>query len=283
MAPVLSVSKKSVLACAYFLLTFVVAAGAEASLIGEDVRWQCPDCAPPQDITFTVVEGAAELTPFDQLEIDVESESIRITALINALFDFDSIFSELSWGEDEGEIIGASIDPSSTWLPTNLTFGPNSVEINYVSTPASAGDFLLVNLDVAHVPVNTPPVASCTESVNPAGENTPPAGSTTLPGSRGGQNEDGLYALVGEDAEDGTALVFVTNASGSATFGPFSSGLVVKITEAPGRTPTAKFMGGPSSAVAAHITLDSDAFVFAVDSFGEESPVVSCLVPPPPK
>jgi hypothetical protein len=42
-------------------------------------------------------------------------------------------------------------------------------------------------------------------------------------------------------------------------------------------------MGGPDSAVAAHITLDSDAFVFAVDSSGEESPVVSCLVPPLPK
>lgn len=106
---------------------------------------------------------------------------------------------------------------------------------------------------------------------------------TTLPGPKGGQNEDGFYELIGEDAEDGTAPVFVTNASGSATFGPFSSGLVVKITEAPGATPTAKSIGGPNSAVAAHITLDSDAFVFAVDSFGEFSPVVSCLVPPPPK
>jgi hypothetical protein len=83
--------------------------------------------------------------------------------------------------------------------------------------------------------------------------------------------------------DDGTAPVFVTNAAGSATFGPFSSGSIVKITEAPGRTPTAKAMGGPNSAVAAHITLDSDAFVFAVDSFGNVSPVVSCLVPPPPK
>jgi hypothetical protein len=130
---------------------------------------------------------------------------------------------------------------------------------------------------------NTSPVADCLESVNPSGKKIPPAGSTTLPGPKGGQNEDGFYELVGEDAEDGTAPVFVTNASGSATFGPFVSGSVVKITEAPGATPSSKPMGGPSSAVAAHITLDSDAFVFAVDSFGEESPVVSCLVPPLPK
>jgi hypothetical protein len=108
---------------------------------------------------------------------------------------------------------------------------------------------------------NTPPVAMCMESVNPSSYKIPPAGSTTLPGSQGGDNEDGFYALIGQDAEDGTAPVFVTNASGSATFGPFSSGSVVMITEAPGRTPTAKSIGGPNSAVAAHITLDSDAFV----------------------
>jgi len=121
------------------------------------------------------------------------------------------------------------------------------------------------------------------ESVNPPGKKIPPAGSTTLPGPKGGQNEDGFYEFVGEDAEDGTAPVFVTNASGSATFGPFASGSVVKITEDPEETPLSKPIGGPNSAVAAHIILDSDAFVFAVDSFGEFSPVVSCLVPPPPK
>ncbi len=131
-------------------------------------------------------------------------------------------------------------------------------------------------------PPNTPPEAACVESVNPHGEEIPPAGSTTLPGPKGGQNEDGFYQLLSFDAEDGTADIFVTNASGSATFGPFSSGSVVKITESkavPGSNP----MGGPNSAVAAHIKLDSDAFVFAVDSFGAISPVIACLVPKPPK
>ncbi len=132
-------------------------------------------------------------------------------------------------------------------------------------------------------PPNTPPVASCTESVNPSGKKIPPAGSTTLPGAKGGQNEDGFYEIIGSDAEDSTVDVFVTNASGSVTFGPFAPGSVVKITEAPGATPSSKPMGGADSAVAAHIRLDGDAFVYAVDSFGEFSPVVSCLVPPPPK
>ncbi len=133
-----------------------------------------------------------------------------------------------------------------------------------------------------HLLANTPPVASCTESVNPNGNQIPPAGSTTLPGPMGGQNEDGFYQLTGEDAEDGTAPVFVTNTSGSVFFGPFASGTVVKITEDPLATPTSKPIGGPNSAVTAHIILDSDALVLAVDIFGEVSRVVACRVPPPP-
>ncbi len=45
----------------------------------------------------------------------------------------------------------------------------------------------------------TPPKIGCIETVNPHGKNIPPAGSTTLPGSKGGQNEDGFYELIGKD------------------------------------------------------------------------------------
>ena len=58
---------------------------------------------------------------------------------------------------------------------------------------------------------------------------------------------------------------------------------MVKLTEAPGAAPASMLMGGSNSAVAAHIRLDSDGFVYAVDSSGQQSPVVSCLVPRPPK
>ncbi len=161
--------------------------------------------------------------------------------------------------------------------------GVGTDEIQVCATSQAGDQTCRTDIFKDWVPLpNTPPAASCVETVNPSGAKTPPAGSTTLPGPLGGQNEDGFYELVGVDNEDGTAVVFVTNASGSATFGPFASGSVVKITEAE-RTPTARPMGGPNSAVAAHITLDSDAFVFAVDSFGEVSAVVLCLVPEPPK
>ncbi len=36
----------------------------------------------------------------------------------------------------------------------------------------------------------------CPELWNPHGQTTPPAGSTTLPGAKGGQNEDGFFEVV---------------------------------------------------------------------------------------
>ena len=121
---------------------------------------------------------------------------------------------------------------------------------------------------------STAPAVTCTESFNPAGKNIPKAG-------KGGRNEDGFYLIEGFDLEEGDLDVLVENADGSYIFGPFQSGSIVKITEAPGATPSAKLMGGPNSAVAAHIKLDSDALVVAFDSFGSSQ--VNCLVPPPPK
>lgn len=130
---------------------------------------------------------------------------------------------------------------------------------------------------------NTLPVAGCVASVNPSGQRIPPAGSTTLPGTKGGQNEDGFYQLVAEDADGDSVEIFVRNADGSAIFGPFAAGDTVKITEAPDATPTSKAIGGPNSAVVAHLILDSDPIVFAVDAAGDESSPIACLVPPLPK
>jgi hypothetical protein len=118
-------------------------------------------------------------------------------------------------------------------------------------------------------------VATCVEIVNPHGQTTPPAGSTTLPGSRGGQNEDGFY-LIGSDV--GTPVTVVT---GGVTFGPYPSGTVVKYTQAPGATPTAKTIGstsGQAGAVLVHITGPAELVVVDVD--GDPT---TCFVPPPPK
>lgn len=131
----------------------------------------------------------------------------------------------------------------------------------------------------------TPPKAACTETVNPHGQTVPPAGKTTLPGPKGGQNEDGFYQLLAKDDSGLPVEILVMNLSGTASFGPFSSGDKVKITEAPGATPSSKPMGsssGQADAIVAHITLDSDAVIQATDAAGNVT-TVSCLVPPPPK
>lgn len=130
-----------------------------------------------------------------------------------------------------------------------------------------------------------PPRLACTETVNPHGKKTPPAGSTTLPGPKGGQNEDGFYELFGSDNVDPTVEIFVTDAAGSGPFGPFAPGDKVKFTEAPGATPSSKPMGsanGQAGAIVAHITLTGDAIITATDAAGNTTSI-TCFVPPPPK
>lgn len=137
----------------------------------------------------------------------------------------------------------------------------------------------------------------CVETVNPHGQTVPPAGSTTLPGPRGGQNEDGFYQLQaiggeafvqifvldkGKDNIPGTTddTVFPSAPPG------FAHGTNIKYTEANGATPNMKKMGsgsGQAGAIAAHITGNGDAGVFTVYPDGTRSGVVQCHVPPPPK
>jgi hypothetical protein len=121
--------------------------------------------------------------------------------------------------------------------------------------------------------------AACTETTNPHGQNVPPAGSTTLPGPRGGQNEDGFYLLTTDTGVD----VFVLDEGSGTVFGPFPSGTKIKYTQAPGATPSQKKIGstdGQAGAVKYHITGTGDAFAFPT---GEPNRAVPCRVPPPPK
>jgi hypothetical protein len=141
------------------------------------------------------------------------------------------------------------------------------------------GDVILEH-KIIHVPDVTAPVVTCVETTNPSGKKIPPAGSTTLPGPKGGQNEDGFYLLTAVDNVDPNPQIFVGDDGSSFVAGPFSSGAIVKITQAPDATPTSKKMAG---VVVAHIILRGDALVYAVDASGNQSDPISCLVPPPPK
>jgi hypothetical protein len=120
--------------------------------------------------------------------------------------------------------------------------------------------------------------ATCVETTNPHGQNVPPAGSTTLPGPKGGQNDDGFYLL---GTNTGVSQVFVKDGGSGTVFGPFAPGTKIKYTQAPGGTPSQKKIGstnGQAGAVQYHITGTGDAFAFSDDNV-----LVPCLVPPPPK
>jgi hypothetical protein len=119
----------------------------------------------------------------------------------------------------------------------------------------------------------------CEETTNPHGQNVPPAGSTTLPGPRGGQNEDGFYKISSNTGVD----VFVKDLGSGTIFGPFPSGTKIKYTQAPGATPGSKKIGstnGQAGAVKYHITGTGDALVYPT---GEPNHGALCKVPPPPK
>lgn len=123
------------------------------------------------------------------------------------------------------------------------------------------------------------PIIECIETVNPAGKNVPPAGKTTLPGPKGGQNEDGFYELLGYKQSE----IYVVDRDTGVVFGPFASGDKIKYTEANGVTPRSKTIGGPNSAIAAHIMGNGDLLAYAVNVAGVKSKPVRCLVPPLPK
>lgn len=205
---------------------------------------------------------------------------------------------EVSMASDCSDPISVTFDPASQVV----TSGDDAVFTETITVAADAAqgetfecdDWALINGEpmtdanrevilehkVIHVPDVTPPTVQCVEGPNPGGKKVPPAGSTTLPGPKGGQNEDGFYELLVEDNVDPNPQVFVGDSESGFVAGPFENGDVVKITESDDEGPLSKSMAG---VVVAHIILRGDALVYAVDASGNQSDPISCLVPPPPK
>jgi hypothetical protein len=122
----------------------------------------------------------------------------------------------------------------------------------------------------------TPPDATCVPTTNPSGKNVPPAGNN--PAS--GQNPDGFYELTAVDAVDPNPRITLRDSGSSAVFGPFLNGTKIKLTQAPGATPSQK--PGPG-VIDWHITIKGDGLMFATDASGNVAGPISCNVPPPPK
>jgi hypothetical protein len=182
---------------------------------------------------------------------------------------------------------------------TGVTDIYGSVRWKYANTGAGGIDTIRACFTVAHPTGQTgcatatvkwadttPPLAACLPGPNPHGDTIPPAGWSSLPGSRGGQNEDGFYDLAAWDAVDPSPLVHVVDDATGHVFGPYAAGTKIKWTQAPGRGPRERSMGsvrGRAGAVAWHLTGQGDMRVYATDASGNSSSPLICLVPPLPK
>jgi len=191
--------------------------------------------------------------------------------------------------------------PNASTAGSDFTSGLGEASFTYTATQHCVGlgqDEIVATVDAqCRVPVELSDTAykdwvdtiapdlSVIETVNPHGNNIPPAGSTTLPGPKGGKNEDGFYELIATDAVDPNPDIYVVDSVSGTVFGPFTSGTKIKYTEASGATPESKKIGsnkGQAGAIDCHIIGNGDAHVFAVDCAGNVSDDWA-LVPPPPK
>ena len=180
------------------------------------------------DVSQAILDGLSNL-PVDVWATVSADPGISVTldpAVHYAVVSGDTVEFEETIAIDEDAYCGIFYGEVTFWAGTypdeGQAIGTETIEV---------GDF-------------TPPTVSAVEWVNPAGKKVPPAGSTTLPGPKGGMNEDGFYLLTALDNCCPAPMIYVTYmGSTTSPFGPYASGTVVKFTEAPGALPTAKKMG----------------------------------------
>lgn len=222
-----------------------------------------------------------------------------VTALRSDLLGTPITGAELTFSIISGPNAGKTSDPTAcspegcvtdatgqtAWTYAG-TGGAGTDIIQACFTDSLGGEFCSDTVTATWLSTATSiPTASCVQGVNPSGKNIPGAQRQIDLEIKGidWQNPDGYYQLNGRDAGDVAAPVFLTNLSGSVEFGPFPSGTVIKLVQAPGATPSSRTFGNGERAVFAFIKLDSDAYVYSVDSAGAASDKVICAVPPGPK
>ena len=225
-----------------------------------------------ENIAQAILNGLEEVTTDvwvdeivcdEGLSVDLEPE-VRYDVPGNTVVTFDETITVTDDSDLEGQTLECTVTFIANEYPDEgAPIGTQKIEIY----------------------VDSPPEISCVESVNPHGKNIPPAGRTTLPGSKGGMNEDGFYQLIAEDAIDPDVEIYVIDAGSGIVFGPFASGIVIKYTEDADAVPEQKKMGSgkdKAGAVSWHIIGNGDMIIHATDS-AENVSSTTCLVPPPPK
>lgn len=238
----------------------------------------------------TVYVYGIELTPASAVkEVGVDSTHTLVA----------TIGGEAGWVGDRLVTFTVIDGPNAGTTGTGMTDAGGSTPWTYTNAGAGGTDTIEACFTVAD-PTGitgcttatvewldtTPPIAACLPGPNPHGSTIPPAGWSSLPGPKGGQNEDGFYDLIASDAVDPNPLVFAIDGGTGHVFGPYPDGTVVKWTQAPGAIPSERPMGstnGRAGAVEWHLRGQGDLLVYAVDASGNASIPLACLVPPLPK
>src|SRR5262249_5022432 len=129
---------------------------------------------------------------------------------------------------------------------------------------ADAAGNVIREIKTIHVRDVTAPSARCVEGVNPSGKNVPAAGGN----GHGGQSPDGFYQLLASDNVAVASIVVCDSASAFCS-APFADGDNVKITQAPGATPSDNRPG--PGVIVSHLILNGDALLKVTDTSGNTS------------
>ncbi|WP_082748315.1 HYR domain-containing protein [Nocardioides jensenii] len=186
--------------------------------------------------------------------VTVSDETVEATGPDGALVDYDANATD----NVDGPLVPACAPPSGSLFAIGSTVVTCTAIDAAGNTGSGTGTMTVVD--------TTPPDVACTEGANPGG---------TVPRSH---NQDGFFALGATDLVDPDPEIHVRDSGSGTLFGPYAAGQQIKYTETPGGKPRSKSMPGDI----VHLFGTGDAEVIAVDSFGNTSAAVSCLVPPPP-
>ena len=235
-----------------------------------DPEQNCVPGAQPKIYTMTLAPAVAE-NP-EQTDHTVTATLLEQGSPLDGATVTFSV-SGANAGASGSAVTDASGQAEFTW--TGLVEGDDVVSACYDND--GDGTCEAVASAIKHwLHVNEPPAAGCVPTTNPGGSTIP--GTNASP--KAGMNPDGFYELLGVDADSPTPALYVGDTSSTFVAGPFAPGTKVKITQANGTTPRVKQGAG---AVGAHILLNGDARVFAVDNENASSEVAICYVPRPPK
>jgi hypothetical protein len=227
------------------------------------------------DTTLGVVD--LQLTPLEETnDLSVESSHTVVARVLGDPSQVAGIPVAFTVGGQNGGT-GGTCNPAACVTAANgevsFTYSvpvePDSIGLDSITAVATIAAGTASRTVTKRWADLTPPEGVCSPTTNPAGKKEPPA-----------DNEDGFFELTAADAVDPDPEIFVRDSASPAVFGPFPSGTKIKLTQAPGATPSIKPGAG---VIDWHIKLKGDAIVVAVDDSDNESDPVSCLVPPPPK